>query len=264
VENILSEAESLVSCGVKELIIVSQDNTKYQFNNIDFAGLVGILASKFKNTYFRLMYLNPDGVNERLLETVRAYKNILPYFDIPVQHLSDRILEKMNRKYSSKDVYSLFSAVKDKIPEAFIRTTLIVGFPGEKRNDHRKNVEFLEKTKPDYAGFFAYSPEDGTPAADFEDVVGDETIKTRISELQKIQKQNTVNRLRTLKKGEILCFTECPDEKYDFILKGHAIFQTPEIDGTAYITAPQAVTGHGPFRAKLKKFLYPDIYAELI
>jgi ribosomal protein S12 methylthiotransferase len=263
-EDILSEAKRLILCGVREIIIVSQDNTKYQFGEVDFASLVKMLALKFKNTYFRLMYLNPDGVNDFLLETVKTYRNILPYFDIPVQHLSDKILKRMNRRYSSKDVYKLFDMVRKYLPEAFIRTTLIVGFPGESDDDHKKNIEFLEYAKPDYAGFFGYSPENGTPAAGFGGGIGKKTVRSRISALQNIQKRNTSNRLKVIKNSEILCFVERADEEYGFILEGHAAFQTPEIDGTAYITAAQPVDGYGPFKAKLKKILYPDIYVELI
>jgi ribosomal protein S12 methylthiotransferase len=263
-EAIVSEAESLVLSGVRELIVVSQDNTKYQSEGLDFAGLMEMLASKFENTYFRLMYLNPDGVNSRLLEIVKTHKNILPYFDIPVQHLSDKVLRSMNRRYCSKDVYNLFDMVKSYLPDVFIRTTLIIGFPGERDDDHKENVEFLKHAKPDYAGFFEYSPESGTPAAGFRDTIDKKTAVKRILELQKIQKRNTVNRLKAAKNSEILCFVECASKEYDFILEGHAAFQAPEIDGTAYITAAQPVEGHGPFRARLKKILYPDIYAELI
>ena len=265
-DELLAEAKRLASGGVKEIIIISQDNTKYGHDRKEscrLPELLGSLAKALPNIYFRIMYLNPDGVTPELIAAVKALPNVLRYFDIPVQHASDRILKKMNRHSDSTAIMRCFSMIRKELPDAFIRTTFIVGFPGESARDFEKLKSFIEKVKPDYAGFFAYSPEDGTAAASMPDQVPERVVMKRLKALQLLQKKNSVRRLKEMKKNEILCFVEKANEDFDFILEGRAFFQAPEIDGQLYVTDGEAVVGYGPYRAKITKIAYPDIYVKL-
>jgi ribosomal protein S12 methylthiotransferase len=262
---LLSETAALADNGVKEIIIIAQDITKYGRDIGDTEGLSALLdelAGTFKNMYFRLLYLNPDGITDRLVDTVIRNDNIIRYFDIPLQHASDRILKRMGRHYNAARAKDVIKALRSAIPDVFIRTTFIVGFPGESEDDFKAAADFLTEYKPDYAGFFLYSPEEGTPAYGFSERILKKIARPRLKKLQSIQKNNTLNRLRKLK--EITVFADKRNADFDFILEGHAVFQTPEIDGMTYIIGGTADRGAGAYKARIKKIAYPDIYAELI
>jgi ribosomal protein S12 methylthiotransferase len=263
----LAEAKILSENGAKELIIISQDSTKYgsdRQDGVNLAKLVKMLADSLPDVYFRIMYLNPDGVTEELINTISGLENVLRYFDIPIQHASDKILRAMNRHYTKSDIERVFSMIRGKLPEAIIRTTVIVGFPDETEADFEEVSNFLTNYKPDFAGFFAYSPEDGTAAADLPHRPEAKSVKKRVKTLQSIQKKNTVNRLKSMSKGEIFCFIERANDDFDFILEGRAFFQSPEIDGALYVTDGEATDGYGPYRAKITKIAYPDVYVTLL
>ena len=264
---LLAEAERLVSTGVKEIVLVSQDCSKY---GQDIKGgrhlpeLLEKLAGSLPGTYFRVMYLNPDGVTLKLIKTVKKRRNILRYFDVPVQHFSDKILKKMNRRSDQADIANCFTMIRKELPDAFIRTTIMVGFPGETDEDFEEARRFLEEMKPDYAGFFLYSAEEGTPACYMADQVSKKTANKRLKLLQSAQKKNTMRRLKGMKGSEIICFAEKTNEDFDFILEGRALFQAPEVDGRLFVIEGDAVSGYGPYRAKIKRVAYPDIYVNIV
>ncbi len=266
VDDIMADARRLVDGGAKELIIISQDSTKYGTDldgNIRLHNLAEMLAESFPSTYIRLMYLNPDGVTPELIDTVKKYKNIVKYFEIPVQHASERMLKRMNRHSTADGIQQLYRTIRREVPEAVIRTTLIVGFPGETEEDFQAAARFIEEAKPDFAGFFSYSPEDGTPAAAFSEQVDAKTVAKRIKTLQKLQKKNTSDRMKAMKQNEIICFAERPNDDFEFIVEGRALFQAPDVDGKLYVIDGEASDGYGPYRAKIKKIAYPDIYVEI-
>lgn len=263
--DIIKEAGELVAQGVKELIIISQDTTKYGTDKggEDIVALMKMLTYAYPETMFRLLYLNPDGVTEELVRFVAETPNMIKYFEIPVQHASDKILKSMARKSDSKRIKEVFDMIRRIVPEAFIRTTFIVGFPGEQEEDYNELVAFIKDRKPDFAGFFPYSSEDGTKAALLEDKVDKKTINSRLKKLQTIQKKNTVARLKDLGSRQFLCFAEKENDDFAFILEGRAIFQSPEIDGKLYITDGVASDGYGPYKCSINKIAYPDIYVTL-
>jgi len=264
---LLTEAKQLACGDVKEIIIISQDSTKYGYD-LDgchnLSELLHNLAKSLPNVYFRIMYLNPDGITSELLAVVKRFPNILRYFDIPVQHASDKILKKMNRHSDRVVIKRCFSMIRRALPDAFIRTTIIVGFPGENEKDFNELENFLKKAKPDYAGFFIYSQEDGTSAASMPEQVPVRIAKYRLKALQLLQKKNTMLRLKEMKKEEIICFAEKPNNDFSFILEGRAFFQAPDVDGQLYVIDGEAVSGYGPYRAKITKIAYPDIYVKLM
>lgn len=266
-ENVLKEARQLVSEGVRELIVISQDNTKYGtdiYGEPKITELLKELEAIEGDFRIRVMYLNPDGVTLELIETICGSDKILSYFDIPVQHYSDKMLKAMKRKSSGEIIDRVFDSIREADPESFLRTTMIVGFPGEEEEDFAKLEEFLVRHKPDFAGFFPYSREDGTSAYGLGDGVGKRETNRRIKALQKEQKRNTNNRLKMLKKNDIICFVEGVSEESELILQGRADFQAPEIDGRAFFIDGIATDGYGPYICRIKRVIYPDIYCEII
>ncbi len=265
-EEIIKEAKSLLEKGVKELILISQDTTKYgiDLGKPQLIELIKDLVKLNGDFKIRLLYLNPDGVSDELIDFVAGEEKIIKYFEIPVQHIDDDILKKMNRRSDSAKIKHVFEYIRKKVPDAFIRTTFIVGFPGEGEDEYRKLSDFVIEYKPDFAGFFPYSREEGTKAYNYTDIVPKRVVRKRISELQKLQKKNTMTRLKSLKKKVISIFVEQASEENPFLLEGRAEFQSPEIDGKAYILGGVADKGYGPYKAKIKRVIYPDIYCEIL
>jgi len=266
-EEIIDEAKNLIDQGIKELIVISQDNTKYGtdiYGKKMIAPLLKELAALDGDFKIRVMYMNPDGVDKELVDTICGTDKILSYFDIPVQHYSARILKSMKRKSDPATIDKVFDMIREADSESFLRTTCIVGFPGETQEDFDELVAFLRRHKPDFAGFFPYYREKGTQAYTLGAPLGKREVNRRIRVLEKIQKENTNTRLKSLKKQDIICYVEGESEESEFILQGRAQFQAPDIDGHAYIIGGLADRGYGPYPCRIKKIVYPDIYCEII
>lgn len=264
-EEILKEARELVGKEVKEIILISQDTTKYgiDMGKANLVELLKDLTSIEGDFMIRLLYLNPDGVSKDLIDFVANNDKIVKYFEIPVQHISDRMLRLMNRKSDSKKIKDVFGYIRGSIPDAFIRTTFIVGFPTETEEDFNDIVCFIDKYKPDFAGFFPYSREEGTKAFLMDGDIPKKVVRKRISLLQKLQKKITTQRLKMMKKQDIKIFVEKPAENIPFVFEGRAEFQSPEIDGKAYIIEGNVDKGYGPYIGSIKRVIYPDIYCKI-
>lgn len=266
-EDIENEVAMLTKDGVKEIIIISQDTTQY---GLDIYGeekllpLMKNLTSKFRDTLFRMLYLNPEGVREDVISFVAETKNMIKYFEVPVQHASDNILTKMGRASNRNTIDNVFDNIRRICPDAFIRTTFIVGFPGETDEDYNELYKFISDKKPDFAGFFPYYKEEGSIAYNFNDDVDEKVVKARIKELQKLQKKNTTARLKEYKKKEFICFIDKVNDDFEFILEGRAIFQAPDTDGKLYVTDGIADKGSGPYKCIINKIAYPDIYVTFL
>ena len=266
-EDIENEVEMLTKDGVKEIIIISQDTTQY---GLDIYGeekllpLMKNLTSKFPDTLFRMLYLNPEGVREDVISFVAETKNMVKYFEVPVQHASDNVLTKMGRASNRNTIDNVFDNIRRICPDAFIRTTFIVGFPGETDEDYNELYKFISDKKPDFAGFFPYYKEEGSIAYNFNDDVDEKVVKARIKELQKLQKKNTTARLKEYKKKEFICFIDKVNDDFEFILEGRAIFQAPDTDGKLYVTDGIADKGSGPYKCIINKIAYPDIYVTFL
>lgn len=266
-EDIENEVSELVEKGVKEIIIISQDTTQYGMDLYKDEMLIPLmkrLTGRFKETLFRMLYLNPEGVSEELIRFVAETPNIVKYFEIPVQHASDRMLTKMRRASTRHVIDNVFDTIRKLCPDAFIRTTFISGFPGESEEDFNEMMNFIMDKKPDYAGFFPYYKEEGSEAYNFTDDVDSKIVKERIKKLQSLQKKNTSARLKEYKKKEFLCFVEKANDDFEFILEGRAVFQAPDTDGKMYVTEGIADKGFGPYKALINKIAYPDIYVTLL
>lgn len=236
-EDILDEAEMLSKKGIKELIVIAQDTTKYGIDIYGESKLAELLEklSKIKGIeWIRFLYSYPEGITEELIETVANNKKISKYFDIPIQHISNPILKKMNRKTSKENITKLVNNIKEQIPNVTLRTSLIVGFPGETRENFEELLEFVKTTKFDKLGTFMYSKEDGTPAAKLPEQVHGNTKKSRYNKImevqQKISKEILKNKIGNTYK--VLIEDMSFDGKY-FI--GRTMQDVPEEDGLVYI-----------------------------
>ncbi len=236
-EDILEEAKILSQKGIKELILIAQDTTKYGvdlYGESKLADLLSKLSQIKEIKWIRFLYSYPEGITEELIDIVANNKKIAKYFDIPIQHISDSILKKMNRRTSKKDIVNLINNIRNKIPEVTLRTSLIVGFPGETKNDFNELLEFVEWARFDRLGVFPYSKEEGTPAAKMPNQIHGNTKKARynkiMEEQQKISKQNLEKKIE--KEYEVLIEALSFDKKYYI---GRTMQDVPEIDGMVYI-----------------------------
>ena len=190
IEDIVDEANLLVSNGVKELIIVAQDVTKYGVDIYGKKSLVNLLQelSKIENLqWIRLLYCYPEEIDDDLIIEIKNNNKILKYLDIPLQHISDKILKSMNRRSTKENIYKLFNTLKNTIPEIILRTTLILGFPNEQEDDFSEILEFLKTFKLDNVGFFKYSREEGTRAYNYENQISEEIKDNRLQDAYQLQ-----------------------------------------------------------------------------
>lgn len=236
-EDILEEAKKLAKQGIKELIIIAQDTTKYGIDLYGESKLAELLEdlSKIKEIkWIRFLYSYPEGITDKLINVVSKNNKIAKYFDIPIQHISNTVLKKMNRKTSKEQITKLIEKIRTRIPDVTLRTSLIVGFPGETKEDFQELLEFIKETKFDKLGTFMYSKEDGTPAEKLPEQIHGNTKKARynriMKEQQRISKQNLEKKIG--KKYQVLVEDISFDGKYYI---GRTMQDVPEIDGIVYI-----------------------------
>ena len=237
IEDILEEAKMLASKGIKELIVIAQDTTKYGIDIYGEPKLVDLLQELSKINgieWIRFLYSYPEGISDELIDLVAENNKIAKYFDIPIQHISDNILKKMNRKTSKNDIQNLLKKIRAKIPDVVLRTSLIVGFPGETENDFSELLDFIKETKFDKLGAFMYSKEEGTPAAKLDNQIHGNTKKARYNRLMKIQQDISKENLekRVGRVCRVLIENVSFDRKF-FV--GRTMQDAPDIDGVVFI-----------------------------
>ena len=236
-EEIIEEAKMLAQKGIKEIIVIAQDTTKYGtdiYGESKLAKLLENLAEIPEIRWIRFLYSYPEGITEELIQVVKNNEKICKYFDIPIQHISNKILKTMNRKTNKGQIQKLIEKIRTEIPDVVLRTSLIVGFPGETKEDFIELQEFVKETKFDKLGTFMYSKEDGTPAARLPDQIHGNTKKFRYNKIMAIQQKISNEKLKS-KIGqdiEILIENITPDERY---LIGRTKQDVPEEDGIIYI-----------------------------
>ena len=236
-EDILEEAKKLAKDGIKELIVIAQDTTKYGediYGENKLAELLEELSNIDEIKWIRFLYSYPEGITDELINVVANNPKIAKYFDIPIQHISDTVLKRMNRRTNKNQITSLIKKIRKAIPDVTIRTTLIVGFPGETKEDFKELEDFVKETKFDKLGAFQYSKEEGTPAAKLPDQIHGNTKKSRynkiMSEQQKISNDILKNKIG--KRYEVLIEETSFDNKFYI---GRTMQDVPEIDGLVYI-----------------------------
>ncbi|MCI8733198.1 MAG: 30S ribosomal protein S12 methylthiotransferase RimO [Clostridia bacterium] len=240
IDNLLSEAKILSDDGVKELILVAQDVTRY---GVDFDGKPHLteLVRKLEELDFewiRLLYLEPEMVDDELIEFIANEPKIVKYMDIPFQHIDSAVLKRMNRHTDEQSTRELVKKVK--AAGITLRTTFICGFPGESEEAHRLLCEFVREGNLDFAGFFAYSREEGTPADRLGGHIDEAEKERRENELCEIQQEVISKRNARLKGSVVKVIYDGIDyDRQAFI--GRAAFQAPDIDGVVYFTSDSEV-----------------------
>ena len=268
-EDIIEEAKKLASQGIKEVILIAQDTTKYGVDIYGESKLPELIEeiSKIKGIkWIRFLYSYPEGITEELINVVAKNKKVAKYFDIPIQHISDKILKKMNRRTSKQQIIKLLNNIRSKIPEVTLRTSLIVGFPGEAKQDFEELIDFIKKVRFDKLGTFMYSKEEGTPAAKLPEQIHGNTKKSRynkiMQEQQKISKENLKTKLN--QEYEVLVEDISFDGGYYI---GRTMQDVPDIDGLVYIKNKKRDEEKliGEFvRCKVTKISNYDLIAEFI
>ncbi len=236
-EDIINEAKMLAKKGIKEIIVIAQDTTKYGIDIYGEPKLAKLLQeiSKIKEIkWIHFLYSYPEGITDELIETVASNKKISKYFDIPIQHISDNVLKRMNRKTSKKQITELLEKIRSKIPDVTLRTSLIVGFPGETEEEFEELKQFIKTAKFDKLGTFMYSKEEGTPAEKLPNQIHGNTKKSRYNQIMKEQKgiSEEIQKSKIGKEYEVLIEDKSFDGKY---LIGRTMQDVPEIDGLVYI-----------------------------
>ena len=236
-EEVLEEAKMLANKGVKEIIVIAQDTTKYGVDLYGESKLAELLQkiSEIKGIeWIRFLYSYPEGITDELIDTVKNNDKICKYFDIPIQHISNDVLKRMNRKTSKENIVNLINKIRKEIPNVILRTSLIVGFPGETEQDFTELLDFVKSTKFDKLGVFKYSKEENTPAAKMPNQIHHKTKEARYRKIMSEQKEISKKKLEEQigKKMQVLIENVSFDGKY---LVGRTRNDVPEEDGIVYI-----------------------------
>lgn len=240
-EEIIEEAKKLADKGYKEIILIAQDTTKYGIDIYGKARLPELLTklSEIPNIeWIRFLYAYPETIDDELIQVVKANKKVCHYFDIPIQHIANPVLKRMNRKSSGESIRKLIKKLRGEIPDVVIRTTVMVGFPGETKEDFEELYEFMQEAKFDKLGCFSYSKEEGTPAEKLKDQIHPMTKKSRYHKIMSLQRQVSKENMKKHlgKKLKVLVEGKTFDNKY---YTGRSYMDVPEIDGMVYIKAKE-------------------------
>ncbi|MGE3961639.1 MAG: 30S ribosomal protein S12 methylthiotransferase RimO [Dehalococcoidia bacterium] len=239
---LIAEARMFAAAGAKELVLVAQDSTAYGEDEGDRDGLASLLEQLSEAVpevpWIRLMYAYPGRVTPRLAEAMAGLPNVVPYLDMPLQHGSDSMLQRMKRPRLSKSRESI-EVVRRAIPDAVLRTTFIVGFPGETEEEFDELLDFVEEQEFDHVGAFTYSPQAGTPAATYGDQVPHEVMEERYGALMELAQEisHEKNRAMVGREVDVLVESEAPTESMsgDPVVVGRTYRDAPEVDGLAFL-----------------------------
>jgi len=265
IEDVVKEVEYLVENGVREIILIGQNTADYGidiYGEYKLSELLDRLNEIEQLKWIRLLYLYPDHLDEKLISSIKNNGKVLKYLDMPLQHVNNNILRKMNRKTTKEQITNLISNLRREIPDIIIRTTFIVGFPGEDEESFNELYQFVKETKLDRIGVFAYSREEGTPAYNFKGQVDEEVKNYRRDKIMELQSQISyeLNRQKLGKVYEVLI--EDMDE--DGLYIGRTYMDSPEIDGLYYVKSHKKLKIGQFVKAKTVDFLEYDLIGEII
>ena len=238
IADIIVELQHLEANGVKEISFIAQDLTAYGNDLDNQTNLLALLSRILKETeipWLRLMYLYPSGVTDKLLELVQSEKRILPYMDIPFQHVSDSILKRMHRRYGYDDLCKFIDRIRAVVPDIALRTTMMVGFPGETEADIQQMEGFLKQYQMDHVGVFSYTNEEGARSEFFKAQCVEEVKQERMQRILELQAGISKEILRKYIGQTVPVLVEGLSRETDLLLEGRTVYQAPEIDGCVYI-----------------------------
>ena len=252
-EDILKEAKKLASGGYKELIVIAQDTTKYGidiYGEPKLAELLDKISKIDSIKWIRFLYAYPETITPDLIKLVKENDKICKYFDIPIQHISDTVLKRMNRQSNGKTIRNLIQNLRREIPNVVIRTTVMVGFPGETKEDFEELYNFLKEARFDKLGCFAYSKEEGTPAARIKEQIHPMTKKSRYNKIMSLQQEISKENLQKQigKEVEILIEGKSFDGR---TYVGRTYMDVPDIDGIAYLNTDKNLQEGDFVKAKI-------------
>jgi ribosomal protein S12 methylthiotransferase len=235
IESIKKEAIRLIKNGAKEIILIGQDTSLYGidlYGNKRLADLLKELAGVSKGVWVRLLYLHPANLDTEVIDIIKSNKNICRYIDLPLEHINDRILTRMARRTSKEKITRLITHIRKQIPGVSIRTSFIVGFPGETDKEFRELVAFVKKMKFERLGVFKYSREEGTPAYNYKNQVSEKEKEKRFNVIMSVQ-QGISRKINEKFKGKVL--KALVEEKNKDCYMGRTEYDSPDIDGLVYI-----------------------------
>ncbi len=265
IENILEEARDLAGKGVTELVVVAQDTSRYGEDIYGESRLPELLTELCRIEGFkwiRTLYLYPERITDRLIDVIAREDKLVKYLDIPIQHCNGDILKRMNRRGDRESLTALMAKLRDRIPGVTLRTTLITGFPGETEEQFNELAEFVAEVKFDRLGCFAYSPEEGTPAASFPDQVPEEE-KQRRADIIMEQQMFINDALNEQKLGSKVELVVEGFDRYAECCFGRSAADAPEIDGKIFFTTPRKLTAGDYVQVEITDMLDCDLLGEV-
>ena len=264
-EDVIKEAKKLANEGYEELIIIAQDTTKYGidiYGESKLAELLKELCKIEKLKWIRFLYAYPETITDELIEVVKNEDKICKYFDIPIQHISNSVLNRMNRKSTGETIRSLIKRLRKEIPGVVIRTTVMVGFPGETKEDFEELYNFVKEARFERLGAFSFSKEEGTPAEKLKDQIHPMTKKSRYNKIMSLQQKIASETQQEMvgKELEVLIETKTFDGKY---YVGRSYREVPDIDGLIYIEMVEKALEGKFVKCKITKASGYDLIGEI-
>ena len=266
IEDCVKEAKVLAEGGVTELIVVAQDTTAYGTDLYGEPKLHDLLAELCKIEglhWIRTLYTYPEKITDRLLDVIANEEKLVNYLDIPIQHINDDILKKMNRKGDKKSISGVIDKIREKIPDMTLRTTLITGFPSETEEQFSELAEFVKEKRFERLGCFTYSPEEGTAAANMANQIDEQTKQDRSDNIMEMQ--TLISASKNVDKIGLI--TEVLIEGWDDYIKcyfGRAPWDAPEIDGKVFFMAHKPLKIGQYVKVKINDCLDYDLLGELV
>ena len=265
-EDILEEAEKLAESGIKELIVIAQDTTKYGIDIYGKSCLAELLDKLCKIDGFkwiRFLYAYPESITDELIEVVKNNEKICNYFDIPLQHFSDKVLRRMNRKSDSESIRNTIKKIRKEIPNVILRTSLIVGFPGETEEDFFKLYEFVNEAKFEKLGVFKYSKEDGTPASRIKEQIHHKTKQSRLDKIMSLEQQISRIKLEEKIGNEYEAVIDGFSENNKYIC-ARSYMDIPNEDGTIFIKNDGKLKAGDFIKCKITRVKNYDLIGEVV
>ena len=265
-KEIVLEAKKLVEQGYKELIVLEQDTTKYGIDLHNGENIIGLLKQLLaipNLDYIRLLYLYPDEITDELIDLIRDNQDRLtPYFDIPIQHSESHILKDMYRRGDKEFLTNLFNKIRERVPHAILRTTVMVGFPGETEEDVDNLIKFMEEIKFDHLGAFTYSQEEGTPACDFDNQIPEEVKKERFNRVMKAQQKVSYQQNKK-HVGEVMEGLVIGKDKDNYLLRSY--WNAPDdVDGKIYFSSEEPLNIGDKVKVKITNAFVYDLMGEYV